>query len=121
MTPRITSAYVTVLDMRRAVAFYESLFQTTVSDLQDRMSSFVWDTFTLLLYDPKQDGVEPMFGDNVVLNIEVEDVAATFAALEQAGCKVVVPITTVDPDVFFQVQDTEGNTLEFYQVIDDRA
>lgn len=117
MKARINAVYVTVLDMKRGVSFYEELFETAVTEFDERMSSFVFGDFTLLLYDPSRDDVEPLFGDNVVINIEVDDVAATFETLTSQGCEVVVPMTTIEPDVFFQVKDSEGNTLEFYQVL----
>lgn len=117
MKPKLNAVYLTALDMKRAVRFYEDLFETTVTEFDERMSTFRLGELDLLLYNPAADGVEPMFGDNVVINVEVADVDAMLRRLTEIGCAVIVPITRVGPDLFFQATDLEGNTVEFYQTV----
>ena len=119
MKPKLNAVYLTAIDMQRAVRFYEELLETAVTTADERMSTFHLGELDLLLYNPAADGVEPMFGDNVVVNIQVDDLEAMLGRLTERGCAVVVPITRVGPDLFFQITDTEGNTLEFYQTVSE--
>jgi len=116
MQPTINAAYVTVKNLDRAIAFYEDIFETKIAKYDKRMTELRIDNFTLLLYDPKVDNWEPTKGDNVVLNIAVDGVDAFFPRIQEMGCTIIMPVTEIGPDKFFQAEDTEGNILEFYQV-----
>ncbi len=117
MKPKLNAVYLTARDMKRAVHFYTELLEPTETELDERMSVLHLGGFDLLLYNPAADGVEPMFGDNVVINVQVADVEAMLSLLTKKSCQVVVPITRSGHDLFFQVMDPEGNTVEFYQTV----
>ena len=116
MKPTINAVYISVLEMNRAVKFYEEILETNVTHHDERMSEFKMGDFSLLLYNPKADGQSPVFGDNTVINIQVDDVATMLTQVAEKGCKVVMPITTIGDNLVFQVEDQEGNIVEFYQL-----
>lgn len=116
MKPKINAAYITVSDLNRAIEFYEAILDTKLTKFDERMSELKIGDFTLLLYDPKVDSWEPTIGDNTVLNIQVDDVERLLALVKEKECKIVMPVTEIGPDKFFQAEDTEGNIIEFYQV-----
>lgn len=110
---RIKSLYITVDDMDRAVSFYEKIFNVPASK-SPRMSSFEFDNFTFLLYDPSFDGDEVIKGNNVVPAIEVENIDDSFSLVKGLGCEIIFPPQKVEKFKLFQIKDTEGNVIEFY-------
>ena len=70
MKPRIKAIYISVKNMDRAVKFYEDLFETKVSSLDKRMSSFDFDNISFLLFDSSIDGEKVSIGNIVVPDIE---------------------------------------------------
>jgi len=115
MSPKIKALYLSVKNMKRAVGFYEEIFNKEISSFDQRMSSFDFDNITLLLYNPSADGEKTVVGNNVVPNIEVEDAKEMFKKLKDKGLKIVMPLEKIGKHLIFQVKDTEGNTIEFYQ------
>ncbi len=116
MKPQIKAIYVAVKDMDRAVKFYEAIFDVKISSKNERMSSFDFDNITFLLFNPKIDGETISSGNNVVPNIEVEDVNKMQDLVKSKECKIVLPLERIGKYMLFQVKDTEGNIIEFYQV-----
>lgn len=116
MKPRVNAIYVAVKDMDRAVGFYESVFDTEVSSKDERMSSFVFDNFTFLLFDHKVECEEVLFGNNAIPNIEVGDINLMLESIKDKGCEIVMELDTIGDYVIFQAKDTEGNIIEFYQM-----
>jgi predicted enzyme related to lactoylglutathione lyase len=115
MKPKIKAIYLAVKDMNRAVKFYEEIFNVKVSSFDKRMSSFEFDNITLLLFDPSVDNEKVAIGNNVVPNIEVEDINQMLEFVKSKDCKIVMPLENIDKYLIFQIEDTEGNVLEFYQ------
>jgi predicted enzyme related to lactoylglutathione lyase len=116
MKPQLKAIYLSVTDMNRAVNFYETIFDKKCSSKEERMSSFVFGNFYFLLFDPSQDGENAVFGNNAVPNIEVEDINEMIHLAESKGLEIVRPLWEVDKLLIFQMKDTEGNIIEFYQM-----
>lgn len=116
MKPQIKAIYVTVQDMNRAIKFYEELFGIKVSSKDERMSSFIFDNITFLLFNPSIDGETITSGNNVIPNIEVEDVNKMLELIKSKRHEIVMPLEKIKKYLIFQAKDTEGNIIEFYQV-----
>jgi len=116
MKPQIKAIYVAVKDMDRAVKFYEDIFDVKVSSKDERMSSFDFDNITFLLFNPKIDGEKVTSGNNVVPNIEVEDINKMLNFVKSKECEIVMPLEKIEKYLIFQIKDTEGNIIEFYQL-----
>ena len=115
MKPQIKALYVAVRDMDRAVKFYEEIFNVKVSSKDKRMSSFDFDNISFLLFNPAIDGEEVSSGNNIVPNIEVEDINKMLELVKSKGCEIVMPLEKIEKYLIFQIKDTEGNVIEFYQ------
>jgi len=113
--PQIKALYVVVKDMNRAVKFYEDVFDVKVSSKTDRMSSFDFSNISFLLFNPAIDGEEISSGNNVVPNIEVEEINKALELVKDKGCEIVMPLEKIEKYLIFQIKDTEGNIVEFYQ------
>ena len=115
MKPQIKAIYVAVKDMDRAVKFYEDIFDVKVSSKDERMSSFDFDNISFLLFNPAIDAEEVANGNNVVPNIEVEDINKMLDLVKSKNCEIVMPLEKIETYQIFQIKDTEGNIIEFYQ------
>jgi len=116
MKPQIKAIYITVKDMNRAVKFYEEIFDVKVSSNSDRMSSFDFKNISFLLFDPGIDGEKVSIGNNVIPNIEVGDINKMLELVKSKECKIVMPLEKIETYLIFQIEDTERNIIEFYQV-----
>ncbi|QPV64913.1 VOC family protein [Halosimplex litoreum] len=112
----LTTVYVGVEDMGRALDFYESLFGTAPAQVDERFSTFAFDGVDFGLYDASADGGSVEFGDNCVPNFEVEDVDAAFERVSELAPEVVHGIVDTDGYRCFHVRDTEGNVVEIFGV-----
>ncbi len=115
MKPQIKAMYVAVKDMDRAVKFYEDIFDVKVSSKDERMSSFDFSNISFLLFNPTIDGEETFSGNNVVPNIEVENIYKILELVKSKSCEIVMPLEKIEKYQIFQIKDTEGNVIEFYQ------
>jgi predicted enzyme related to lactoylglutathione lyase len=115
MKPQINAMYVAVIDMDRAVKFYEDIFDIKVSSKDERMSSFDLDNISFLLFNPAIDGEKVSNGNNVVPNIQVENVNKILELIKNKNCEIVMPLEKIEKYQIFQAKDTEGNVIEFYQ------
>lgn len=118
MKPQIKAIYIAVKDMDRAVKFYEDIFGVKVSSKNERMSLFGFDNISFLLFNPAVDGEAISNGNNVVPNIEVEDINKIFKIIKNKNCVIVLPPETIGKYKLFQAKDTEGNIIEFYQILE---
>ncbi|MBD3244966.1 MAG: hypothetical protein GF335_03160 [Candidatus Moranbacteria bacterium] len=116
MKPQIKAIYLSVKNMKRAVKFYEDIFDTPVSSFDKRMSSFDFDYISLLLFDPSADNEKTTIGNNVVPNIEVEDINRMLEIIKEKNSKIIMPLEKVENYLIFQAEDPEGNVIEFYQI-----
>ncbi len=116
MKPQIKAIYIAVRDMERAIKFYEGIFDVKVSARDERMSSFDFENISFLLFDLSKDDETVSWGNNVVPNIEVEDINKMLELVKSKNCEIVMPLEEDGKYLIFQIKDTEGNVIEFYQL-----
>jgi predicted enzyme related to lactoylglutathione lyase len=115
---KINSLYVSVKDRNRAKNFYQNIiFEREPSLITDRFVFFNIDGFLFGLFDPIVIGEKVQYGNNTVPTIEVNDIHGLHQRLSKFGVKTILPLQEVNETKIFQVEDTEGNILEFYQWI----
>lgn len=113
----LSSVYVGVEDMERALNFYREVFGTEPAQAEERFSTFEVGPLDFGLYDAGYDGHEFDFGDNCVPNFEVEDVEAARERVEPlAPVMVHDGILEFGDYRTFQFVDTEGNTIEVFSI-----
>jgi predicted enzyme related to lactoylglutathione lyase len=100
-------------DLERAVAFYgETLgLERSVYRPENAFAEFETGTVTFNVHDPKRMGIGEFNANKNHLALQVEDVAAARAALEERGVRFMGDIfdTGVCHMAFFQ--DPDGNNL----------
>ena len=111
---KINSLYVCVKDMKRAVTFYEEFFGQKVDTFDERFSIFLIDGFSFELFDPKKDNEEAIWGNNIVPDIDVENIAEEYERVKKMGVKIVLEMMSVNGYKLFQFEDSEGNIIEVY-------
>jgi len=116
MKPQIKAIYLSVENMERAIKFYEDIFEVKVSSSNEKMSSFDFDNISLLLFNPSIDGENTSIGNNIVPNIEVENISKILEFIKSRNCEIIMPLTKIDKYLIFQIEDTEKNIIEIYQI-----
>jgi predicted enzyme related to lactoylglutathione lyase len=74
----LSSVYVCVEDMERALEFYRDVFDMEPAQADERFSTFAFEAADFGLYDAGYDGFDVDVGDNCVPNFEVDDVDAAY-------------------------------------------
>ncbi|MFC7140842.1 VOC family protein [Halosimplex aquaticum] len=114
---KLSTVYVGVEDMDRALAFYEDVFQAEPEQAEQRFSIFEFDGADFGLYNAGADGHEFDFGNNCVPNFEVEDVDSAYERISALAPEVVSDgIFDIDGYRGFHFLDTEGNTIEVFSI-----
>jgi predicted enzyme related to lactoylglutathione lyase len=101
--------------MNRAIEFYEKILGTNISYKAERMSSFYFDDYSLLLYNPEIDGEKIEFGNNICVNFVVDNIKEAEDLIKSKGCEIVMEIKRIEDSMVFQCKDLEGNIIEFFQ------
>ena len=115
---KVNSLYVAVKNRDRAKNFYQNtIFNRKPSLETDRFVFFDLDGFLFGLFDPVVTGEKIEYGNNTVPTIEVNDIESLCKQFIEVGLKIVLPLQEVNGTKIFQIEDTEGNILEFYQWI----
>ena len=113
----LSSVYVGVEDMDRAVDFYCELFGTEPEQEEERFSKFAFDAVDLGLYHAGYDGYELEFGNNCIPNFEVDDVEAAYRRIEGIAPEMVHDAILEFGDYrTFHFVDTEGNEIEVFSI-----
>ncbi|NES64432.1 MAG: hypothetical protein F6K24_03745 [Okeania sp. SIO2D1] len=113
---KVNSLYVAAKDFERAkICYAETIFQKSPDIETDRFVFFDLNGFLFGIFNPTITGEEITYGNNAVPTIEVDDVDAQYKRLTDAGLKSIMPPQDVNGTRIAQIEDTEGNTLEFYQ------
>jgi len=110
---KIDSAYVAVSDRKRAEAFWRKVFQLEPSMPNDSFIFFDIDGFLFGLFDPTATSESIQTGNNCVVCLHVKDADAECLRLE-VFANITMPIHSVGPYRVFQIEDSEGNVVEFY-------
>ncbi len=110
---RVDSAYISVKNRQRAETYWQRVFGTEPVMRNETFTFFDVGGFLFGLFDPSALNEGIQYGNNCVLNIRVEDAAAEEIRLAKFS-RIVMPVHSVGPYRIFQVEDTEGNVVEFY-------
>lgn len=55
--------------------------------------------------------------NNTVPAIEVGDIEKMYKFITEQNLEIVMPVDLIDKYMIFQCKDTEGNVIEFYQIL----
>ena len=115
---KVNSLYVSVKNRDRAKNFYQNIiFKCEPSLETDRFVFFNLDGFLFGLFDPLITGEKVEYGNNTIPTIEVNDLDNLYEQLTSVDVKIILPLQEVNGTKIFQIEDTEGNIIEFYQWI----
>lgn len=107
---KLSSAYLCVHDMERAISFYEKLFHQSVTERDPIYSVFQLGGFRLGLYAFKINNEEHHFGNNCLISIEVDSLARLQALCSENEIK--FPLTKIKQNWVCEIMDSEGNQIE---------
>lgn len=110
MNCNIRSLYLCVLDMERAIDFYEAFFEQPVTVQDDVYSIFDIDGFRLGLFAFEKRQEPHTFGTNCLPSIEVESTEILQRKLK--GLRTLFPVTQIGPNWVSEFEDSEGNHIE---------
>jgi predicted enzyme related to lactoylglutathione lyase len=111
---KITSAYICVQNMDRAITFYQKLFDQPVMKRDEITSCFDVQGFRLFLFDHQKANETVTYGDNCLLSIEVDDITAAQEKLAELDTQIVFPLTRIGDKLVLEFKDPEGNDMEIY-------
>lgn len=122
---KLDAMYVVVHDMRSALEFYAKLFERKPTLSEDRFSGFdlggvLFGLFNASYMAPPIDAAGVILGNNCVPNVYVEDVDYHHARIAALRPPLITSVEQVGTYRFFQMQDPDGNRVEFYEVLGDR-
>lgn len=106
----INSLYICVKDMNRAIRFYESLFEQTVTENDDIYSVFDVNGFRLGLFAYEKKNEPHSFGSNCLPSISFD----SRDTLEKKLCgnEICFPLTRIKQNWVAEIVDSEGNHIE---------
>jgi predicted enzyme related to lactoylglutathione lyase len=113
---RLNHIYLSVEDMERAIAFWESIFQAKIAARnRDRWANFEECGVYLGLYRPAYDGGKYSVGDNVTIVLETEDIATEHQRVKTITEKISNLLNAGPNYRYFHFRDLEGNLIEVAQ------
>ena len=110
---KVDSAYISVKDRKRAEAYWKRVFGIEPAMKSEIFTFFDLSGFLFGLFDSAAVAENINYGNNCVINLHVEDADVEAVRLGEFS-KIVMPVNSVGPYRVFQVEDTEGNVVEFY-------
>lgn len=110
MKCRLSSLYLCVTDMERAIAFYEALLEQPVTQQDEIYSVFDIGGFRMGLFAFEKKNEVHSFGSNCLPSIGWEDLASLQSKLE--GQTLCFPLTCIGPNWVAEIIDSEGNHIE---------
>ncbi|MFV0396038.1 MAG: VOC family protein [Coprobacillaceae bacterium] len=118
MNCTITSLYLCVNDMTRAISFYEDFFEKEVTERNEIYSVFDINGFRLGLFAYKEMKEEHTFGNSCLPSLEVETLEILKNKLKQV--KVVFELKQIGNNWVSEFEDSEGNHLELATPVRER-
>ena len=106
----ISSMYICVRDMDRAIDFYEDLLDQTVTEKDDVYSVFDINGFRLGLFAFEKKGEEHVFGSNCLPSLSVDSLSVLEKKIN--GREVCFPLTRIKDNWVVEIVDSEGNHIE---------
>ena len=108
----LSSMYICVRDMDRAIDFYEDLLDQTVTEKDDVYSVFDINGFRLGLFAFEKKGEEHVFGSNCLPSLSVDSLSVLEKKIN--GREVCFPLTRIKDNWVVEIVDSEGNHIEVY-------
>lgn len=108
----ISSLYICVNDMARAIDFYEELFDQKVTIRDEIYSIFEINGFRYGLFNYKKMNEKHTFGNNCLPSIEVTNLKKFLEKLKRLKSRIVFPITEIGSNYVLEFVDSEGNNIE---------
>ncbi|MDR0301018.1 MAG: VOC family protein [Treponema sp.] len=110
---KLSSVYVFVKDMKRAVNFYEQIFNQKAT--ADGTAFFVNGIRKFWLFDYQAANDDrAVFGHNCLPSFEVSDIKAFMEKLEELQAPLVYPLTHLGDNWVLEFKDSEGNVIEVF-------
>lgn len=109
---KISSLYVCVKDMERAINFYESLLNQKVTERDDTYSVFDINGFRFGLFANDKVNERHIYGDNCLPSFEVDNMVLVQEKLLSLNCSIVFPLTKIKNNLVLEFVDSEGNHIE---------
>ncbi|MBQ6509744.1 MAG: VOC family protein [Flexilinea sp.] len=106
----ISSLYICVKDMERAIRFYEDLFEQPVTERDETYSVFDIGGFRYGLFAYQNVNEDHTFGSSCLPSIDFENIEILKAKL--AGKEVCFPLTQIKGNWVAEFVDSEGNHIE---------
>ena len=106
----ISSLYICVKDMERAIRFYEDFFEQPVTERDETYSVFDIGGFRYGLFAYQNVNEDHTFGSNCLPSIDFENIEILKAKL--AGKEVCFPLTRIKGNWVAEFVDSEGNHIE---------
>jgi predicted enzyme related to lactoylglutathione lyase len=100
------------LDVQKSADFYSQIFGWEIRDRGDGVVAFDSNGDASGMFDPRKKAAEdPGF----IISIMVDDIRATIALIEAAGCEIVKPLGVHPTEQVAHFRDPGGNLLGLYQ------
>lgn len=112
MSYRISSLYLCVKDMDRAISFYESLLEQLVTERDEIYSVFDINGFRLGLFANEKMNEHHTWGNNCLPSIAVDSIDYVQNKLNELKCSIVFPLTQIKNNWVLEFEDSEGNHIE---------
>jgi len=110
MNCKISSLYICVNDMDRAIRFYEQLFDMPVTEKDDVYSVFEVGSFRFGLFAYQKKGEPHEFGSNCLPSISFE--SADLLRQKLADKQICFELTKIKTNWVAEIIDSEGNHIE---------
>lgn len=110
MNCKISSLYICVKDMERAISFYEQLFGMPVTEKDEIYSVFEVGSFRFGLFAYEKKGEPHEFGSNCLPSISFESLGLLKEKLKNA--EICFELTKIRTNWVAEIIDSEGNHIE---------
>jgi predicted enzyme related to lactoylglutathione lyase len=110
---KLSSVYIFVKDMKRAVKFYEQIFNQKVAENGTEFYINGIRKFWLFDYKAVNDN-RAVFGHNCLPSFEVSDIKAFMKKLDNLQVPLVFPLTKIGNNWVLEFKDPEGNDIEIF-------
>lgn len=110
MNCNIKSLYVCVKDMKRAIKFYEDLFEQKITEEDEVYSVFDINGFRYGLFAYEKMNEKHDFGSNCLPSISMESIYILEQKIRDK--ELCFPLTKIGTNWVVEIIDTEGNHIE---------
>ena len=110
MECKITSLYLCVTDMERAIKFYEDFFEKKIDEKDNIYSVFDIDGFRLGLFAFEKMNEEHIYGSNCLPSITVKNIDVLKKKIKDL--QICFPLTKIGNNWVTEFVDSENNHIE---------